>query len=87
MVAACAIHCFQLQLSRPVKELIGEGAIGARNAMQLVATINVLQGYLSWPVVKATMTMAQAFHDEWYDKDYQADPTAKGDVEFAVKWN
>ena len=86
-VAACAIHCFQLQLSRPVKELIGEGAIGARNAMQLVATINVLQGYLSWPVVKATMTMAQEFHDEWYDKDYEPDPTNKGDVEFAVKWN
>ena len=88
LVAACGIHCLQLQLSNPTTALIGEGDIGKRNAMQLCHTVYVLQNYLPWTVVVSMMGAAQEFHDQYCDKDYvPEDPTNKGDVAFAEKWN
>ena len=39
LVASCGIHCLQLQLSGPTKELIGEGGLDKRNAIQLLHTV------------------------------------------------
>ena len=69
-MAACGIHCLQLQLSNPVKHLIGLGRLGKRNAMQMLHSIYDLQGYLNVDVMKATMTMAQEWADQYCDKDY-----------------
>ena len=87
LVGACTIHCLQLQLSKPTTELIGEGNVGKRNAMQLCYSVSSLQDCFDWEVVVSIMSMAQEFHDQYCQQDYVPDPTSKGDVEFAKKWN
>ncbi len=87
-VASCGIHCLQLQLANPVKQLIGLGGLGKRNAIQMLHTIYDLQGYLNVDVMKKTMTKAQEWADKYCDKDFVPDdPTNVGDAQFAERYN
>ncbi|MGL5935022.1 MAG: hypothetical protein ACRCZI_05310 [Cetobacterium sp.] len=36
LVAACTIHCMQLQLSNPILQLIGVGELGSKNLLQFL---------------------------------------------------
>lgn len=89
LIGACSIHCLQLQISNPIVDLIGNGGVGNRNATQLLNIIYHLQGYMAWDQVVTMLNYCQ----EWVDQqlieggEYQPDPTDKGDVEFAAKFN
>lgn len=89
LVGACSIHCLQLQLSNPIVDLIGNGGVGNRNATQLLNVIYHLQGYMAWDQVVTMMNYSQ----EWVDQqlidgpEYLPDPSVKGDVDFASKFN
>ena len=87
LIAACFIHCLQLQLSKPTKDLIGEGAPNARNAMQALHTIYDLQGYMEWRQVVAMMDHSQQWVDSHLDGYFPEDPSNSGDADFANKHN
>ena len=86
LVASCGIHCLQLQLSKPVNELIGSGGLNKRNAMQMLRSISDLQGHMEWQQVVAMMDHSQEWVDAHLD-GYTPDPSNQGDVDFAGKFN
>lgn len=88
LVASCSIHCLQLQLSKPTKELIGEGGPDKRNAMQLLHCVYDLQKYIEWPQVVAMMDLSQEWVDNHLTDGYNPDAdSSRGDREFAESFN
>ena len=43
LAPTCSLHAHQLNLANPIKKLIGEGALGKQNAMQLMHSLFNLQ--------------------------------------------
>jgi len=43
VIAACSIHALQLQLANAAKQVLGEGGLGKRNAMQMLHSLYDLQ--------------------------------------------
>ena len=67
LVAPCAIHALNLQLSDPTSKLIGDGGPTNRNAVQMLHSVYDLQGYVAgnnFQIVADLMTEAQ----EWTDQ-------------------
>lgn len=87
LVAACAIHCLQLQLSVPSHKLIGDGSLTERNAIQLLNGIHHLQGYFDKKHMVELMHHAQEFADKHCQQDYVPVEGDIGDAIFAKKWN
>ena len=62
LIAGCTIHTVQLQLSNPMKTLIGEGSLKKKNCQQLVYSLYSLQESLSkrewWKCVDLGVAMA-----------------------------
>jgi hypothetical protein len=88
-IVSCGIHNLQLQLSRPIKELIGDGGIDNRNAMQLLHSIHDLQGYQDWNQCRAVMEEARVYSNAHYDWDLDEDDgiVTPGDIAYAGRWN
>ena len=87
-VLACGIHSLQLQISRPIKELIGDGGLDNRNAMQLLHSIYDVQSYQDWNQCRHLLNQALEFTDLNCSNDIIAAANATaGDIQFAQRWN
>ena len=87
-VLACGIHSLQLQISRPIKELIGDGGLDNRNAMQLLHSIYDVQSYQDWNQCRHLLNQALEFTDLNCSNDIIAAANATaGDIQFAERWN
>lgn len=58
LIVGCSIHCLQLQLSRPITELMGDGGLDKQNVMQMLHSAYDLQEALNWSELQRIIAIA-----------------------------
>jgi hypothetical protein len=86
LFTSCSLHNLQLSVANPIKEVIGEGGLEKKNAMQLLHSVYDLQASMPLEVWKTQVDNAVDFLQSYGGPNTPYIGITNGDRQFADKW-